>query len=343
MKSPSPERERRPLVVRQPGDLVTLLPYLLGFEPADSLVLLVLRDQEVHLTVRFDLATAIDRPDTVGDFLIDVQGSVAPSAIRACAVVYAPRPAAAAAWRAVAPALAGWIDLALSVDGRRWWPADAPPGQPGRLKPRHSPLEAAAVWSGLSVADSRQALADRLAAPVSEREDELLGLRLEAMAELAEWSGAAAVDWLNALVARTGQGQPLSDQDCLRAGLLIEQAEVRDQLWRGLDVDGAPAQVRLWSEVVRRCVAGQRVLPLCVLAIVAWQAGQGALLSICHEQAAALDPGFPLVGLLDTIRDQRLPPASWRRSIQAAERSGLIQPGPPNRPAGEVDPAPEQF
>jgi hypothetical protein len=315
-----------------------LLPYLLGFQPADSLVLLLLRQQEVHLTARFDLFSLTARPVAASDFIDEVSRSVAPAQLRALAVVYAPRPQARAAWSVIEPALAGWVDLALLVDGAEWWPADAPPGAPGRPCPRHSSLEATAVGAGLSVAPSRQALADRIAPPAPEREDDLLARRLGLMAELAESSTGAWIESLRDLVARSGQGQTLSDDDCLRAGLLVEQTEVRDQLWLELDAASAPSQIRLWSEVLRRSVAGQRVLPLCVLGLVAWQAGQGALLSICHERAAALDPGFPLVGLLDTIRDRRLPPASWQESIRSAGASNQAAgAGPPADPAPDLE------
>ncbi|MDR1077895.1 MAG: DUF4192 domain-containing protein [Propionibacteriaceae bacterium] len=340
MTSPPLERSPETLNVRRPGDLVLLLPHLLGFRPADSLVLLLLRDQEVHLTARFDLFGLSARPAAVADFVDEIRQSVAPAQLRVLAVVYAPRPQAQAAWSMVEPALADGVDLALLVDGSSWWPADAPPSAPGRPCPRHGPLKAAAVRAGLSVAPSRQALADRLAPPAPEREDELLARRLGLMAELAESSTQDWIDALRDLVARSGQGRPLSDDDCLRAGLLVEQTEVRDQLWLELDTASAPAQIRLWSGVLRRSVAGQRVLPLCVLGLVAWQAGQGALQSICHERAAALDPGFPLVGLLDTIRDRHLPPSSWRESVRVAWSSNQAAgagAGPPADPASDLE------
>ncbi|EWS99935.1 hypothetical protein N865_19640 [Intrasporangium oryzae NRRL B-24470] len=43
------------LRLRSPGELITAIPYLLGFEPARSLVAVALKDGRLGLTSRIDL------------------------------------------------------------------------------------------------------------------------------------------------------------------------------------------------------------------------------------------------------------------------------------------------
>jgi hypothetical protein len=45
-----------PIRVTSPTDLIALVPYLLGFTPAESVVLAGLADRRVAITVRTDIA-----------------------------------------------------------------------------------------------------------------------------------------------------------------------------------------------------------------------------------------------------------------------------------------------
>ena len=86
------------IVVTEPRDLVALVPYRLGFVPADSLVLVALRDpgSEVGLVLRVDLADVLrngaDGLEQLATHLAD------DGARRAVAVVYDDAPGASVPW-----------------------------------------------------------------------------------------------------------------------------------------------------------------------------------------------------------------------------------------------------
>ncbi len=86
------------IVVTEPRDLVALVPYRLGFLPADSLVLVALRDpgSEVGLVLRVDLADVLrngaDGLEQLATHLAD------DGARRAVAVVYDDAPGASVPW-----------------------------------------------------------------------------------------------------------------------------------------------------------------------------------------------------------------------------------------------------
>jgi hypothetical protein len=48
-------RERVPFRLTSPGDLIAVIPYLLGFYPAHSLVLVTIRDGAIDMTKRYEL------------------------------------------------------------------------------------------------------------------------------------------------------------------------------------------------------------------------------------------------------------------------------------------------
>ena len=69
---PALPSEAAPVRLRRPDDLVTLTPYLIGFHPADDLVLIGFAADRAVVSVRVDLPDArgrraSGRPARVGD------------------------------------------------------------------------------------------------------------------------------------------------------------------------------------------------------------------------------------------------------------------------------------
>lgn len=202
----TPHTPRPPLRARSLTDLVELVPYLLGFHPRDSLVLVALRGsrRRVGVTMRVDLPEArqgvTDLPaslaaylcrDGVGEVLVlvfgdtDEVGGDRPDGLPDAALV-----------QAFAAGLAeGGLRVmdALYVGVRRWWSyACAEPGccpVEGRAIPgtqgQTSPAVAAATYAGLVALPSRQALEQTL-----EPSDQVSARLLRhAQAELARSAG----------------------------------------------------------------------------------------------------------------------------------------------------------
>ncbi|MDR1807775.1 MAG: DUF4192 domain-containing protein [Propionibacteriaceae bacterium] len=313
------------LKLHEPAELVAAVPYLLGFHPADSAVLLCLDDRRLVLMTRVDLA----------DVFAPQAGSLFPDLLwrartlgadRVLALVYATRLRAERARRPLAAHLGRWLDLLLLVDhaAGRWWEAGAAAGDPGQPIPGTAPDAAnpVAAWAeahGLGpVAESRDDLLAALAPPRGEREDAMMALWAATEAKLADFSPDDLVAAMDRFVGAPDSGW--ADADYLLAAQLARDPYLRDRLWWQVTPETARPQLRFWEEVVRRVPLPHRVGPLAIVGFLAWQAGEGALMSVCHEECLRLNPDAPVVGLLSTIRQNWNDPAEWTLAQEAYEK-----------------------
>ena len=70
------------------------------------------------------------------------------------------------------------------------------------------------------------------------------------------------------------------------------------------------AHRRLWTDVVRRAQPGYVAAPACLLAVTAWQGGDGALANIALDRALADTPGYSMALLLRDVLDAGAPPSA---------------------------------
>ncbi|MFC0029810.1 DUF4192 domain-containing protein [Micromonospora chaiyaphumensis] len=157
--------ERPRLAVRSPADLVAAVPYLLGFHPADSVVVVAMRGRRVVFAARGDLPEPGSDPGAAARHLAEV---VARQGTDAATVLgYGPAARVTGTVEAVGDALdrAGLLVLdALRVTDGRWWsylcaePACCPP-EGTRYDPAASQVSAAAVFAGQVALPDRAALA----------------------------------------------------------------------------------------------------------------------------------------------------------------------------------------
>ncbi|MFI5834333.1 DUF4192 domain-containing protein [Micromonospora sp. NPDC051300] len=161
--------ERPRLSVRSPADLVAAVPYLLGFHPADSVVVVAVRGRRVVFAARGDLPEPGTDPGPAARHLAQVVARQ--DADAATVVGYGPAARVTGAVDAVGGALdaAGLVVLdALRVTEGRWWsylcgepaccPADGTPYDPAA-----SQVSAAAVFAGQVALPDRAALAAQVA------------------------------------------------------------------------------------------------------------------------------------------------------------------------------------
>ncbi|MGH3491588.1 MAG: DUF4192 domain-containing protein [Actinopolymorphaceae bacterium] len=185
----APTRTHRPdLTLRTPEDVLAKVPYLVGFHPRESLVVLAIRpDQEVHCTLRADLPPLDSGPyaDLEADLEADGVATLAAHladvisrqhATHALLVVYTSSPdRAAPVLRATHLALES-VDVMvldrLIADGQFWWSdvcADAgccpTSGTPYDLE--QHPVTARSVYAGEVALADEDALR-RSIAPVAE-------------------------------------------------------------------------------------------------------------------------------------------------------------------------------
>ncbi|OKI45723.1 hypothetical protein A6A27_37930 [Micromonospora sp. CB01531] len=71
-----------------------------------------------------------------------------------------------------------------------------------------------------------------------------------------------------------------------------------DQLWH----------LALWTDLTRRATPAYAAAPATLLALTAWQQGQGALASVALNRALAADPHYRLARLIDHALRHGIPP-----------------------------------
>lgn len=305
-----------PIRLREPGDVVQFIPYLVGFTPQDSLVAMVTRDNRVEVTARADLAD-VDHPGTVEDLLDRLQYRFPDSDLHLLAYTQDRE----AGWdildRCVEhlPHLA--VGLAMVVDDTSWYLSN---GTSGTLDP-YGVAAAEATLNGLAHLNSRADLEARFAsAPAT---DDLLNQADTVIDELppAEDVDRIAERTLDLIQANlpttqvTSNAAPtLSTRDGLELALLVQHQAARDTALLAITDQDAEAHHHLWRNVVNTVPAYGAASPLYLAGMAAWISGDGASASIALDRALASNPRPDQrrdAQVLARIIDQVIHPSAW--------------------------------
>jgi hypothetical protein len=324
--------------VRGRGDLIDVAPYLLGFHPVDSVVVIALPadGNKVCLTIRADIADV--RQDAFVDYLaaLVAQGG----GRRVVLVVYGGaggRPPGELPDKDVVALFADAADVvrlevlgAMYVAGGRWWSYDpcgaarcCPPAG-GAVGGSASTVASEAERAGLTALPDRAALAATLAPVADEEEQHAMSAALAAaerdMVAAAEADGgigswrAEAVARLRAVLQRIAGGEVPWLDPAAAASLLVAFTDtlVRDLAWSWTNDSPsrcAPAG-ELWRQLARRAPEPYDTAPLFLAAWAAWRGGGGALARIALERALASDPEYIPALLLESAISQSLDPGT---------------------------------
>ena len=357
---------RQPRIrVSSPADVLAVVPHLLGFHPASSLVVMgVGRPRaRVQLAFRYDLP---DPPDAVhaADIAEHAAGVLGHRRLSTViGVGYGP----GALVTPVADALAGAVrqaglrlqELMRVEDGRYWSylcqnPECCPPeGVPFDL--RANPAAAAMTVAGLVAYPDRAALAgtiDPVTGPAARSMERATSRALRRAADLVGQepgpdgnrpprllvdAGRRAVQ--EAIATYRAGGRLLADEPVAWLTVVLAHLAVRDDAWSRMDTEFRAAHVRLWTDVVRRATPAYLPAPASLLAFTAWQSGEGALANIAIDRALAADPGYSLARLLRDVMDAGVPPSAARVPMtpeQVAASYDLADSGPAVRPGGRA-------
>jgi len=319
--------------LRSVGDLLAVVPYLLGFHPTDSAVVLGVRDRKIIFQVRGDLPEPADVPGFAGYYADLVARQRAAGAV---VLGYGDGPSTTPTVRALGAALdergVPILDAVRVADGRYWSylcedPACCPP-EGRRYDAETSPLAVAAIVEGGVALPSREALERRLApvdgparaamdAATSRANDRLSALVERAPRDLGRALlrvGSAAVD---AAVACQRSGGRLTDDEVAWLAVALLYLPVRDYAWESVGGD-LGVHVGLWTDVVRRCDQDLVTAPATLLSFAAWRAGEGAVASIALSRALDADPGYPMARLMSRALAGGLNPAEWEAAVKAS-------------------------
>ncbi len=309
------------LRVREPGDILGVVPYLLGFHPTESLVAAFVRRRQVVVTARIDLAATADIEALV-DQLELVGRQVGSRSV--VLIGYSADGGVRDLMRDLADLIPLDLVDVLAVSGERWWSVCCDPGQrprPGReacCPPEgrpydiaSHPLAAAAVMAGISATATRQEVADLAAGPSAADQDRLSGLAEQTARQLSGMGRRRRRQRMRRLVARTLRSGGPTETEAIEIAVLARDVVVRDAAWILMSREQADDHVALWRRVVSVAVWPHEAAPLGMLAMAGWLSGNGALLNCCIERLERVDPDYSLLQLCREISDQAVPPSHY--------------------------------
>ncbi len=327
--------------VSSPADLLAVVPRLLGFHPAASLVVIGAGPPRgrIELAFRYDLPDPPD-PRTAGEIAAHAVGVLRHRRLgTVIAVGYGPGSLVTPVADALAAALRRdglrLQELLRVQDGRYWSYLCANPGCcPAEGVPfdvQASPAAAAMTVAGMVALPDRAALAGTVApvtGPAAQAVERATRRARDRAAGLATRAGAGpdgqppggrlldagrlAVQ--EAIATYRAGGRVTGDDQVAWLSVVLALLPVRDDAWARMDPDAAlrAAHLRLWADLVRRSCPAYRPAPASLLAFTAWQAGDGALANIALDLALEADPGYSLALLLRDIMEAGVPPAAAR-------------------------------
>lgn len=328
---------QRPHVrVASPAGLLAIVPYLLGFHPSRSLVVIGLGPprHQVKLAFRYDL------PDPPDPQLARDIGAHAASVLTgqqltgAVAIGYGPGPLVTPVADELLdqlPAVGIEVREVLRAEEGRYWsyvctdpaccPADGVP-----FDETAHPAAVAMTVAGQAVLPDRAALAASLAPPTGQQAQAIRAAasraerrsgqirtkapNRQAARRLLINRGLSAVQ--EAISIYRDGGTITSDDQIAWLALTLASLPVRDNAWARMDPAHTGAHRRLWTDVTRRAPDRYLPAPASLLAFTAWQSGDGALANIALDRALAADPGYSMALLLREILAAGVPPSQAR-------------------------------
>jgi len=325
----SPRDER--VSLSDPGQLIAAIPHLLGFRPADSVVVIGHRGpagRAVGAVMRADLPPPGYERDLAGRLLPALLDD---GAIGATVVIVGgapPGPAAdppGATLVGTIREVLGQVRLQLlhalrtpEIRSGARWSCFSDSTCTGELPdPACTVLAAASATAGAVTFGSREALA-RLLDPVDAGTLRRRSVSLDSAADAggdhpdSDSAVREACAHVRATLRRFRRGEPaLADDEVVRLALALSHSRVRDAcLATALPAGTEHARVaeRLWLALVRATPAPERAQAACLLGYSAYMRGDGALAAMALDNALEADPGHVLAGLLWRAVDRGMLP-----------------------------------
>ncbi|MFC6019046.1 DUF4192 domain-containing protein [Plantactinospora solaniradicis] len=334
--------DRATLTVRSTADLLAAVPYLLGFHPADSVVVIAMRGNRVVFVARGDLPGAEDVPETA-EAAEHLAAVVARQDVETTTIIGYGPPERVTPIIDVVTAALGRVGLsvvdAIRVTGDRYWSyvcteLECCPAEGTPFDASTSQLAAAATFAGQVALPDRDALVRRIAPVEGSARDAMreatrkAEIRLRTLLDKApatdllgrralRRAGRAAVRGALDRYRRDGQ---LTDDEVAWLSLLLVHLPIRDDAWQR--TSGEDWQLTLWTDVLRRAEPDLVPAPASLLAFAAWRAGQGALATVAAERALEAQPDYSFALLLTEALQAGIGPSAL---------DGWPEPGRPTR------------
>lgn len=293
------------------GDAIAILPYLFGFAPHESLVVVAIEGPRRRFgpCFRMDLVShQADVPSQI-DYTQALVRHHSYRRVMVFALSEHVELANTVLDAVVRRLRASDVEVleAVRADGAHWWSMTCrdplccqPEGTPYDVET--SRVAAEAVLAGLPRAPDREALR-AVVAPVD-------GMRRERIR--AAVAQANAVPVISDLVsAALVAPRNLSEKHLAALAVAVQEVGVRDQAWALMSRETAPQHFQLWRTVMQ-VVPDELLSPVGSLAaFAAWLSGNGVLASHAAERVLSVDPGYSMARLVIAALESCLHPDTW--------------------------------
>ncbi len=315
-----------------PPDILATIPFLVGYHPTDSVVVLGMRGRRLTFTARDDLpAAGAEVPQAQVAYLVEVlqrqscDGALVvgfgrderatPIVMALCAAFEDVGVSVKEALRAMDGRYVSYLcrnasccppegvlyDPAASAIAAAWTLS-------GRVARRDRAEYEAQIAPAVGAARASMELAtagahDRLVDLLTQAEDEE-----QAQAALLNAGTLAIAESLDGQVRGTG----LSDEQVAWLSVLLLSIPVRDIGWSLIQGSGAALfhHRALWQEVLHRAEDDLVAAPACLFAFAAWRCGDGGIARLALERALDAEPGYRMAELLHGVIAHGMPPSA---------------------------------
>ena len=285
-----------------PGDLLSAVPYLLGYRPIDSLVLVGLHDRTVAVTARL----ALPPPHEPADGIAEAAQALLHNDTDATVVVgYGPAVRVTRCIDAVIPLLRHHglelVDALRVTDGRYWSylcdDLDCCPMDGTAVPGPDSPVDAAFVAGGMTTAPRRQDRVDLPWQPVTGEARRIARRTARRLRRVLDDTdtllspllmlGTQAIAMLDAADPNASLPTP---EKTVRLAIALEQDTVRHRAAAWVDTVDPRQAVRWWLWVTRHSDPPYRAEPAALLGYAAWRSGDGVIAESAVRMALSDDP-----------------------------------------------------
>lgn len=303
-----------------PDDLVAALPYLLGFTPQESVVVVPISPgmPVARIDMPYDEAERVVVAHQLAAPFLRHAHNAGPDPKLALVCLTEDREAATRTAEAVSDAL--WPRVAVPVKvwatDRDWTNLDT--GEQGvRTTAASSRFAAEAVAAGHKLpASAREDLARTLS---GDGRDALRSSLPAAVTALETSSLDQERRWVENRIHRfLDDGIALPEADAARLLIGVQALPVRDAAWAMMTQEDHHAHRALWTDLTRRAPEEVRAPAATMLAFSAWLGGDGAGAWIALDQVPTEQADYRLAGLMSSVLESAVPPSQWTTTIRPA-------------------------
>jgi hypothetical protein len=294
------------LTMRTPADLVSAVPYIMGFTPSDSIVMMALGGRQLH--------ARLDLPDSELD-LNEALGALMRPAVQhgndtLILVSYTEEDEMAEAVSDKGRTLANVYGLTLVQSIQVDPQGDhriAVPGAPWVETGSSHVAAQMVVEGGRAPRKSRQELVESIKAG----DNTLDTIALEA-AKVEVLTVGLPDGFMTEIMERSLTGEDVTDEEwCLYTAGLHITATYREEVFTAIKRVNARHHCEALTRLLVRTPEGWGGPAAGLLALAAWLAGDGALSWVAIDRSRVDSPNYPLAELMDQILTMAVHPDTW--------------------------------